>query len=146
MKSAAKTVNDYLKEIGPEKAAVLSPLIDDIRSVIHPGFEECMNWGMISYQVPFTLFPDTYNHQPLLYCALAAQKRHFSIYLMPAYSESSACNRIIERYNAIGLKLDMGKCCLRFKELKGVDRGIVKEVIASYDVEGWIRHYHDCRG
>ena len=84
MKSTVGSVEEYLQEIGPEKRAVLTPVLDDIRSVIHPGFEEVMNWGMISYQVPLSTFPDTYNKQPLLYCSLAAQKRHFAVYLMPA--------------------------------------------------------------
>ena len=25
------------------------------------GYEEAMNWGMITYQVPLETYPDTYN-------------------------------------------------------------------------------------
>ncbi|MGD1862743.1 MAG: hypothetical protein ACFB0E_22585 [Leptolyngbyaceae cyanobacterium] len=40
IKSSANSVPEYLEEIGPEQAAVLGPLIEDVRSVIHAGFEE----------------------------------------------------------------------------------------------------------
>jgi len=145
MKSSAETVHEYLDEIGPEKAAVVRPLLEDIRSVIHPGFEEVMNWGMISYQVPLSLFPDTYNQKPLLYCSLAAQKHHVALYLMPAYAESTAYDLIVNRYESLGLKLDMGKCCLRLKTLAEVDRGVVKEIVGMYDPQEWISHYRSCR-
>ena len=145
MQSSATTVDEYLEKIGSEKAAVLFPLIEDVRSVIDDGFEEAMNWGMVSYQVPLSICPKTYNKKPLLYCSLAAQKRHFAIYLMGAYSDSIAHQKIVERYDCLGLKLDMGKCCLRFKNLSGIDREVVKEVVGLYDVDSWIEHYKSCR-
>jgi len=36
------------------------------------GYEEVMNWGMITYQVPLETYPDTYNGKPLMYAALAS--------------------------------------------------------------------------
>jgi hypothetical protein len=43
------------------------------------GVEETMNWGMISYEIPLSRYPDTYNAKPLLFAALAAQKNNFSL-------------------------------------------------------------------
>ncbi len=40
-----------------------------------------MNWGMITYQVPFSVYPDNYNKQPLMYAALTSQKNHMVVYL-----------------------------------------------------------------
>ncbi len=145
MHSKATTIDAYLEELDPEKAELIRVLLTDIRSVIDPGFEEAMNWGMISWQVPLSLLPKTYNQQPLLYCALAAQKRYCAIYLMCAYGDSQAAEMIRNRYQERGLKLNMGKSCLRFNALEKLDRDIVKEVIALYDVEAWVTHYQECR-
>ncbi|NIR35130.1 MAG: DUF1801 domain-containing protein, partial [Actinobacteria bacterium] len=35
------------------------------------GYEEAMGWGMISYEIPLSRYPDTYNGKPLAYAALA---------------------------------------------------------------------------
>jgi len=32
-----------------------------------------MTFGMLSYEIPFSTYPDTYNKQPLMFAALAAQ-------------------------------------------------------------------------
>ena len=40
---------------------------------------------MITYEIPLQTFPDTYNKQPLMYAAIASQKRHMSVYLMSIY-------------------------------------------------------------
>jgi len=32
-----------------------------------------MTFGMLSYEIPFATYPDTYNKQPLTFAALAAQ-------------------------------------------------------------------------
>ena len=81
-----------------------------------------MNWGMISYEIPLSVYPDTYNGKPLMYCALAAQKRHNAVYLMNIYADSE-----LERKTGgagmrrAGLKLDRGKCMRAFQ--KAVRRG-----------------------
>ena len=53
------------------------------------GYEEAMNWGMITYQVPLETYPDTYNKQPLMYAALASQKNHMAVYLTGIYMDDA---------------------------------------------------------
>ena len=76
MRSSATTVSAYLKTLPADRRRALSA----VRKVIHQhlpmGYEEAMNWGMITYQVPLRTCPDTYNGQPLMYAALASQKRY----------------------------------------------------------------------
>jgi hypothetical protein len=49
MRSEATTVDDYLSELPKERRQA----IDNVRKVIlnnlPPGYEEVMNWGMITY-------------------------------------------------------------------------------------------------
>ena len=51
------------------------------------GFQEVMQYGMISYVIPLPRYPKTYNKQPLAYVFLAAQKNYSSLYLMGVYGE-----------------------------------------------------------
>jgi len=48
---------------------------------------ECMNWGMIPYEVPLEVFSGTYNKKPVMYAALASQKNHMAIYLSAIYCD-----------------------------------------------------------
>lgn len=49
------------------------------------GYEEGIQYGMISCYVPLSRYPDTYNGQPLSVASIANQKRHVSAYLYGCY-------------------------------------------------------------
>ena len=80
--SKAKTVEDYLDELPPDRRAVVSAVRDLVNANLPEGYVETMNWGMIAWEVPLSRYPVTYNKQPLGYVALAAQKNAYSLYLM----------------------------------------------------------------
>lgn len=102
-----------------------------------------MNWGMISYQVPLSRYPDTYNKQPLLYAALAAQKNHFAVYLTTVYSDPEKEQYLKKEYEKRGLKPDMGKSCLRFKSLDQIAFDVVGKIISETSVDEFIRIVED---
>jgi hypothetical protein len=105
-----------------------------------------MNWGMISYELPLSSYPRTYNGQPLSYVALAAQKNHYALYLMHAYPGSEQGKQLAEAFKRAGKKLDMGKSCLRFKALDDLPLEEVGRVIASTPPEKLIAQYEAARG
>ena len=86
-----------------------------------------MQYGMISYVVPFSAFPDTYNGQPLMYIALASQKQYMSLYLTSVYADESVSDWFRQRYLATGKKLNMGKSCVRFRKLEDLPLDLVAE-------------------
>lgn len=139
--SAASTVAQYLAELPAEQRHVVSQLRTLIHKHLPKGYEEAMNWGMITYQVPLSRFADTYNGKPLAYAAIAAQKRHFSLYLMCAYANSDRDRRIRAAYEAAGIKLDMGKSCIRFQSMDELLTDVIGEVIASVPVDGFIAEH-----
>ena len=87
--SKAKTVDDYLAELPEDRRAVVSALRDLVNRHLPPGYVEAMSWGMISWEIPLSRYPATYNKQPLAYVALAAQKQYYALYLMACYANSS---------------------------------------------------------
>ncbi len=143
--SAAKTVASYLAVLPPERRAVISTVRDLVNGHLPGGYVETMNWGMICWEIPLSRYPVTYNKQPLSYAALAAQKNNFAIYLMGVHAESREEDGLRSAYARAGKKLDMGKCCLRFKSLEGLLQDEVAKVIAATSVEDYIARYEASR-
>jgi uncharacterized protein YdhG (YjbR/CyaY superfamily) len=90
MRSEASTVQDYLAELPADRRESIERVRQVVLQNLPEGFEEAMNWGMITYQVPLETYPDTYNKQPLMYAALASQKNHMAVYLLGIYSSEAA--------------------------------------------------------
>jgi hypothetical protein len=79
--SDATTVAAYLAGLTPDRRQAIAAVLATIRAHLPAGYEEAMNWGMIAFQVPLEVYPDTYNRRPLLYAAVASQKNHMAVYL-----------------------------------------------------------------
>jgi len=114
-RSAAASVEEYLAELPPDRAAVISDVRELVLDNLPDGVEESMNVGMIAYEIPLSRYPDTYNGQPLMFVALAAQKKHYALYLHGVYSSGPIAQRLSDAYTDAGMKLDMGKSCVRFR-------------------------------
>lgn len=144
--SAAKTIDAYLAELPPERRAVVETVRDVVNVHLPPGYEETMHWGMISWEVPLSRYPVTYNKQPLSFVALAAQKNSYSLYLMAVDGGSQREQQLRDAAAALGRTLDMGKCCVRFKQPEHLPLQAVGALIASVPVEAWIAQYEAVRG
>ena len=138
MRSDAATVEEYLAELPEDQRVVVSSVRDVIVAHLPAGYEESMNWGMISYEVPLSICPDTYNGQPLMYAALAAQKRHYAVYLMGIYISDDTKDRFEEAYRATGKRLDVGKSCVRFRTLDDLPLELIGRAIADLPMEDYI--------
>jgi hypothetical protein len=145
MKSTASTVEEYLAELLPERRETLARVRDVIVSSLPAGYRESMSFGMISYGVPLERFPDTYNKQPLAYAALAAQKNYNALYLMSVYQDSEAEKQLRAAFDAAGLKLDIGKSCIRFKRAEDLPLPAIAELIAGTPPEAHIAAYQAAR-
>jgi len=143
--SAAATVEAYLAELPPERREVIATVRALVNANLPKGYVERMNWGMISWEIPLSRYPVTYNKQPLSYAALAAQKHNYALYLMCAYSDSQIERDLRAAYAAAGLKLDMGKSCLRFRRLDALLQPAVAAAIASTPLETHIARYEASR-
>lgn len=139
--SAALTVRRYLAELPPDRRAVISAVRDLVNANLPPGYVETMNWGMICWEVPLSRYPDTYNGHPLAYLALAAQKHDYAFYSMGAYGGPELLARLKEEFRRAGVRLDMGKSCIRFRSREGLPAGAVA-LLASYaTVDQFIEHH-----
>ncbi len=144
-RSEATSVEEYLEELPEERRKAMVTVRSLVLDHLPPGYVEAMNWGMISYEIPLERYPRTYNGQPLMYAALAAQKNYMSLYLMCVYSHAGTKTSFEERFKASGKKLNMGKSCVRFRKVEDLPLELIAETIASTTVEEYISTYEDSR-
>lgn len=144
--SAASTVDAYIAGLAPEWRTVVSTMRRMVNAHMPPGYEEVMNWGMISWQIPLARYPVTYNKQPLSYVALAARKNTCALHLIGVYADDEQERKLLAAATALGKKLDMGKSCLNFKKPEDLPLETIGELIASMSVEAYIANYEAARG
>lgn len=136
--SKAPTVAEYLDELPEERRDVIVAVRKVVLKNLPKGYREEMSYGMIGYNIPLQRYPATYNGQPLAYAGIAAQKHFYAIYLMVTPEQAAW---IKSEYKRLGMKLDMGKSCLRFKKLEDVALDLVGKVVASTTPEAYIERY-----
>ncbi|MFN9719105.1 MAG: DUF1801 domain-containing protein [Planctomycetota bacterium] len=143
MRSKATTVEQYLREQTADRRKVLEVIRAVILKNLDQGFEEGMQYGMIGYYVPHRIFPDGYHcdpEQPLPFAGLASQKNHISICIMSLYAGDPE-NRFRKAWAATGRKLDMGKCCIRFRKLEDCALDLIGAEFRRMTVSAYVNQY-----
>jgi len=141
----ADTADAYLAALPDGRREDLSAVRETVLANLPEGYEEAMRWGMVSYEIPLSRYPETYNDQPLSYAALASQKRHMSLYLMGVYCDQGTREWFEHEAGERGAKLDIGKACVRFSKLENLPLDLVGEAIAKVPVDEYIRIYEESR-
>jgi hypothetical protein len=131
--SKASTVEEYLNELPPERREVISRVRDVILSNLPAGYQETMNWGMIAYEVPLERYPETYNKQPLMYMALAAQKNHYAVYSSGVYMDPLGESWVQSEFEKAGKKLD------------ALPLEVVGRITGAHEVDQFIQAYEKSR-
>jgi len=145
MQSDATTVAGYLAELEPDRREAIETVRAEILANLPEGYEEAMNWGMITYQVPLERHPDTYNGEPLMYAALASQKNHMAVYLIAVYADEETREEFVAAYKATGKRMDMGKSCVRFKKLDDLPLELIGKTIAEVSVDVFVTETETAR-
>jgi Domain of unknown function (DU1801) len=139
MKSKASTVEEYLAGLPEDRRAAIQAVRKVILKNLPKGYEEVLQYGVLGYVVPLKVFPSGYlnrKNEPLPYICLASQKNYMSIYMMSVYGDAEAEFR--KEYKATGKRLDMGKCCVRFRKLEDLPLDVIGKAVARYPMKKWI--------
>lgn len=148
MQSKAKTVKEYLAELPPERKAAIQAVRKVILKNLPKGCEEIMQYGMIGYVVPHSVYPPGYHcdpKQPLPFMGLASQKNHMAIYMMGIYMDKETESWFTKAYKASGKKLNMGKSCVRFKKLEELALEVIGRAVGRTPVKEYIAQYEKAR-
>lgn len=144
--SSATSVEQYLAELDPKRAKDVSRLREMCLQHLPTGLEERMNWGMIAYEVPFSIVEETYNKQPLLFAAIASQKQYISLYLMSIYAFDVARESFEAQWRESGKKLNVGKACIRFTNLEAAPLDVIERALGQVTVEEYVARYLEVKG
>lgn len=160
MQSKAATVEGYLAELPPDRRAAISAVRQVILKNLDKQYAEGMQYGMIGYFVPHSVYPAGYHcdpKQPLPFIGLASQKSHMSVYLMGLYCgcgdpAAAGADGLTDHarwfqgaWTKAGKKLDMGKACVRFKKLEDVAMDVLGEAVKRMPAKIYIERYDTIR-
>ncbi|MEL4306608.1 DUF1801 domain-containing protein [Joostella sp. CR20] len=145
MSEEIHTVTEYLTAVPNERREVFMSLRNVILKNLPEGFEETLNYGMIGYVVPHSLYPAGYHCNPdlpLPFINIASQKNYIALYHMGLYADEVLNNWFVSEYPKHSkLKLDMGKSCIRFKKIDTIPLDLIGGLVSKMSVENWIALY-----
>lgn len=146
MQSKAATVAAYLKSLPDDRRKALQAIRKVVNDNLDPKVKEAMAYGMPGWVVPLSVYPDGYHcakDTPLPFASLASQKNHMALYLFCVYSVPGEAERLAEEWKAAGKKLDMGKSCLRFKNLEDVPLEVIGKAVKRMTLKKFIAGYEE---
>lgn len=145
MKYEATSPEEYIDQLPPERSKVLSKLRASILKNLPSGFAETISYGMIGYVVPHSLYPPGYHVNPSLplpFINIASQKNFIAMYHMGLYANKQLLEWFVAEYpKHCPRKLDMGKSCIRFKNMETIPYDLIGELCTKMTVENWITMY-----
>ena len=144
MQSRATSVAAYLKQLPADRREMIAKVRQVILENLDADYEEGMQYDMIGYYVPHRVYPAGYHcdpKQPLPFAALASQKNYCAVYLMGVYEDADHAKWFEEAWAKTGKKLDMGKCCVRFRKLEDLPLEVIGESIARIPAKLHIERY-----
>lgn len=144
MQSKARTVDAYMKELPEDRRAAINAVRAVFLKNLDKGIEEGMQYGAISYFVPHSLYPAGYHcdpAKPLPFAGLGTQKHYMSLGMMHLYMDPAALADFKKAWAATGKKLDMGKCCIRFKKLEDLPLDVIGAALRKVRTKHYIERY-----
>jgi hypothetical protein len=141
----AALLDQLCSGLADERAAALRHVLSLVRSALPDGYEEVPTGRMVSWVIPLSTYPKTYNRQPLVLASLAAQKNHNALYLMGLYLSPERAKAFEQAYASAGKRLDMGKSCLRFSTVDDLDDAAIRDAIAAVPVATYVADYEASR-
>ena len=145
MKYEASTSEEYIAQVPEERKEVLEKLRKAISENLPKGFQEGIQYGMIGYFVPLSIYPDGYHcaaNEPLPFMSFASQKNSINLYHSGIYAIPEIHDWFVNEYPKYSKrKLDMGKSCIRFKKIEEIPYDLIAELCSKISVEEWIDVY-----
>ena len=145
MQYKASSPDDYIAQIPEERQEPAKKLRKVILDNLPQGFEEGIQYGMIGYYVPHSVYPDGYHCDskiPLPFMSFASQKNSINLYHSGIYAVSEIHDWFVAEYpKHCKQKLDMGKSCIRFKKIDDIPYNLIAELLTKLNTQEWIDIY-----
>lgn len=141
----AKTPDEYIEKLPEERKEAVSKLRETVKKHLPEGFEECINYKMLGYVVPHSIYPNGYHCDPKLplpFINIASQKNFVAFYHMGIYADPELLDWFVGEYpKHVSTKLDMGKSCIRFKNIAKIPYELIAALCQKMTPQEWIALY-----
>ena len=138
-------IKGYINSLASDRKTTITQLINVIEKNIPKGFEKVMNYGMPSFVIPHTIYPNGYHCDttlPLPFIGVSNQKSSISLHHMGLYADPELLNWFKSEYpKHSNAKLDMGKSCIRFKKFNEIPYELIGILSNKMTVKNWIDIY-----
>ena len=145
MQYKANSPEDYINQLPEERQPVIQKLRETILANLPKGFEEVISYGMIGYVVPHSIYPAGYHctpELPLPFLNIASQKNFVAVYHMGMYAKKELLDWFTAEFPKHSKrKLDMGKSCIRFKNIDDIPYKLLGELASKMTMDEWIGIY-----
>lgn len=145
MQYIANSPDDYILQLPEERQVVIGKLRDTIKKHLPSGFEETINYGMIGFVVLHSKYPAGYHCTPELpvpFINIASQKNFVAVYHMGLYAKRELFDWFTNEFPKHSKrKLDMGKSCIRFKNLNDIPYALIAQLASKMTVDEWLAIY-----
>ena len=139
------SIKDYINLLESDRIKTITQLINVIEQNIPKGFEKVMNYGMPSFVIPHSIYPDGYHCDtilPLPFNGISNLKSSISLYHMGLYADLELLSWFKSEYpKHSNTKLDMGKSCIRFKKFNEIPYELIGILSNKMTVKNWIDIY-----
>jgi uncharacterized protein YdhG (YjbR/CyaY superfamily) len=147
MKIVATSPDNYIEQLTEERQEAVGKIRKVILDNLPKDFEETINYGMIGYVVPHSVYPNGYHCDtklPLPFMNIASQKNFVALYHMGIYANPKIMDWFVAEYpKYCKTKLDMGKSCIRFKKMDQIPYQLIGELVDKMTCQEWIDLYEE---
>src|SRR3954464_3202170 len=145
---AASTVAEYIAGLPADRRAAISAARKTINENLPKGYEEGVQFGMISWYVPLSTYPKGYGENakvPLPLLSLGSRKSHMALHMLCFYGNPTLSDWFTKEYEKSGKKLAMGVGCVAFKSLDALALDVVGRTVARVKPAQHVANYQAAR-
>jgi len=138
-------IEAYISNIPEQRQEAFKQLRITILENLPQGFSEQMSYGMPGFVVPHSIYPDGYHcdpSKPLPFTSIGNQKNFIALYNLAIYANKEILTWFVAQYpKHCSTKLDMGKSCIRFKNVNKIPFELIAQLMQKMTVTQWIDLY-----
>jgi uncharacterized protein YdhG (YjbR/CyaY superfamily) len=144
MPSKATTVDEYIARLPNDHREMIEALRKVILKNIDKPFEEGIQYGMLGYYLPHSVYPKGYHcnpKEPLPFAGIGSNKNNISLYLFCVYTNPETQTWFRQEWAKTGKRLDMGKSCVRLKKLEDIPLPLIGKLFKRIKAASFIKGY-----
>lgn len=148
MKSDAATPAEYLASLPEDRRAALMLVRRAIRARMDKTLREQMQYGVLGYCVPHSVWPQGHHTRPelpLMYMGLSSQKNDMVVYMLFLHHDAPMRAWFEKVWKASGCRSKFeasgAGCCLRFKKVEDLSLDVIGEALQRVPVSAYLESH-----